>query len=46
MKHRTYTVYGSEDMISMLLKMDTHEAKVKYKLRNIVESPLRYNETI
>ena len=39
MNHRTYTVYGSEDMIDMLLKMETPEAKEKYKLRSIVESP-------
>lgn len=39
MNHRTYTVYGSEDMIDMLLKMETPEAKEKYKLRGIVESP-------
>lgn len=39
MKHRTYTIYGSDDMIDMLLKMETPEAKEKYKLRSIVESP-------
>ena len=39
MNHRTYTVYGSEDMIEMLLKMETPEAKEKYKLRPVVESP-------
>ena len=39
MTHRTYTVYGSEDMIEMLLKMETPEAKEKYKLRPVVESP-------
>ena len=39
MTNRSYTVYGSEDMIEMLLKMETPEAKEKYKLRPIVESP-------
>ena len=39
MNHRTYTVYGSEDMLEMLLKMETPEAKEKYKLRPVVESP-------
>ena len=39
MTHRSYTVYGSEHMIEMLLKMETPEAKEKYKLRPIVESP-------
>ena len=39
MNHRNYTVYGSEDMIEMLLKMETPEAQEKYKLRPIVESP-------
>ena len=39
MKHRTYTVYGSENMIEMLLKMETPEAQEKYKLRPTVESP-------
>ena len=39
MNHRNYTVYGSEDMIEMLIKMETPEAKEKYKLRPIVESP-------
>ena len=27
MNHRNYTVYGSDDMIDMLLKMETPEAK-------------------
>ena len=39
MTNRSYTVYGSEDMIEMLLKMETPEAKEKYKLKPIVESP-------
>ena len=39
MKHRKYTVYGSDDMIEMLLKMETPEAQEKYKLRPVVESP-------
>ena len=39
MNHRNYTVYGSEDMIEMLLKMETLEAQEKYKLRPVVESP-------
>ena len=39
MTNRSYTVYGSEDMIEMLLKMETPEAKEKYKLRPVVESP-------
>ena len=39
MTNRSYTVYGSEDMIKMLLKMETPESKEKYKLRPIVESP-------
>ena len=39
MNHRNYTVYGSDDMIDMLLKMETPEAKEKYNLRPIVESP-------
>ena len=39
MNHRNYTVYGSEDMIEMLLKMETPEAQEKYKLRPVVESP-------
>ena len=39
MTNRSYTVYGSEAMIDMLLKMETSEAKEKYKLRPIVESP-------
>ena len=39
MNHRNYTVYGSDDMIDMLLKMETPEAKEKYNLRPVVESP-------
>ena len=39
MTNRQYTVYGSEDMIEMLLKMETPEAKEKYSLRPVVESP-------
>ena len=39
MTNRSYTVYGSEDMIEMLLKMETPKAKEKYKLKPIVESP-------
>ena len=39
MTNRQYTVYGSEDMIKMLLKMETSEAKEKYSLRPAVESP-------
>ena len=39
MTNRSYTVYGSEAMIDMLLKMETPEAKEKYKLRPVVESP-------
>ena len=39
MTNRSYTVYGSEAMIEMLLKMETPEAKEKYKLRPVVESP-------
>ena len=37
MTNRQYTVYGSEDMIEMLLKMETPEAKEKYSLRPVVE---------
>ena len=39
MTNRQYTVYGSEDMIAMLLKMETPEAKEMSKLRPVVESP-------
>ena len=39
MTNRQYTDYGSEDMIEMLLKMETPEAKEKYSLRPVVESP-------
>lgn len=39
MTNRQYIVYGSELMIEMLLKMETPEAKEKYSLRPIVESP-------
>ena len=39
MTNRSYTVYGSEDMIEMLLKMETPEAKEKYQSRSVVESP-------
>ena len=39
MTNRQYIVYGSEAMIEMLLKMETPEAKEKYKLRPVVESP-------
>ena len=39
MTNRQYIVYGSEAMIEMLLKMETPEAKEKYSLRPIVESP-------
>ena len=39
MTNRQYTVYGSEDMIEMLLKMETQKAKEKYSLRPVVESP-------
>ena len=39
MTNRQYIVYGSEGMIEMLLKMETPEAKEKYKLRPVVESP-------
>lgn len=39
MTNRSYTVYGSEDMIEMLLKMETPEAKGKYQSRSVVESP-------
>lgn len=37
--HRTYTIYGSQDYIDMILKMQTPEAKEIYKLRPTVESP-------
>ena len=46
MTNRQYIVYGSEDMIEMLLKMETSEAKEKYSLRPVVESPLRNIKTI
>ena len=39
MTNRQYIVYGSEAMIEMLLKMETPEAKEKYSLRPVVESP-------
>lgn len=39
MTNRQYTVYGSNAMIEMLLKMETPEAKEKYSLRQVVESP-------
>ena len=39
MTNRQYIVYGSEAMIEMLLKMETPEAKKKYSLRQVVESP-------
>lgn len=39
MTNRQYIVYGSESMIDMLLKMETPEAKEKYSLRPVVESP-------
>ena len=39
MTNRQYIVYGSEAMIDMLLKMETPEAKEKYSLRPVVESP-------
>ena len=39
MTNRQYIVYGSKDMIEMLLKMETPEAKEKYNLRPVVESP-------
>lgn len=39
MTNRQYTVYGSDAMIEMLLKMETPEAKEKYSLRPVVESP-------
>ena len=39
MTNRQYIVYGSDAMIEMLLKMETPEAKEKYSLRPVVESP-------
>ena len=39
MTTRQYIVYGSDAMIEMLLKMETPEAKEKYSLRPVVESP-------
>ncbi len=39
MTNRQYIIYGSEAMIEMLLKMETPEAKEKYSLRPVVESP-------
>ena len=39
MTNRQYIVYGSDAMIEMLLKMETTEAKEKYSLRPVVESP-------
>ena len=39
MTNRQYIVYGSDAMIEMLLKMETSEAKEKYSLRPVVESP-------
>ena len=39
MTNRQYIVYGSDAMIDMLLKMETPEAKEKYSLRPVVESP-------
>ena len=39
MTNRSYSVYGSDGMIEMLLKMETPEAKEMYKLRPVVESP-------